>query len=183
MAAGGGASGPGPAAPAAPAAPPPVDARRFRSVLARVAGPVAVVTAVDARRVPYGFTAGSVCSLSLDPPLVGVGLAVTSSCHAAFRAATGFAVSVLGAGQQDLADRFARSGVDRFAGGALPCWPGTGEPYVPDAVALLRCAIADRITVGDHLLLVGTVLEAHVGGGHPLLRYDRAYHGGAAAVE
>jgi len=168
---------------AGPAAPQPIDLRRFRSAMARVAGPVAVVTTLDERGVPYGFTASSVCSLSLDPPLVGVGLSLTSSCHAAFRAAAGFAVSVLGAGQSRLADRFATSGIDRFAGHPLPRWPDTGEPYLPDAVTLLRCAMADRIAVGDHLLLVGTVLDARIGEGEPLLRYDRTYCSAAAAVE
>jgi flavin reductase ActVB len=158
---------------------PGVDAERFRSAMARVAAPVCVVATVDGRGGPFGFTASSVCSLSLDPPLLGVGLSVTSSCYEAFRGAPGFAVSVLGLDQADLADRFATSGIDRFAGAGTRRWPGTGEPYLPGSVALIRCATADRIAVGDHVLLVGAVLEVCVGEGGPLLRYDRAYHGGA----
>lgn len=46
---------------------------------------------------------------------------------------------------------------------------------MPDALAL-RCALADRITLGDHDLLVGRVLEVRLAGSdRPLLWYQRAF--------
>ena len=66
----------------------------LREVMRRFPAPVAVVTArVDDER--YGFTAGSVVSLSLEPPLVGVSVGRDSSSHEPMRRAGGFAISLL----------------------------------------------------------------------------------------
>src|SRR6266542_870540 len=68
---------------------------------------VAVVT-VDLEGERLGLTIGSLVSLSLEPPLVGVSIAREAAMHELLHRAGGFAVSLLAAGQEDVAQHFAR---------------------------------------------------------------------------
>ena len=151
-----------------------VDPQSFRAAMRSLAAPVTIVTTVDDAGRPWGFTASSVCSLSLDPPLLLVGVARTSSCYEALVNSRSFLVNLLTANHAALATRFATSGIDRFADG--PFEVAAGGAYLPDAAALIRCRVAERLTVGDHTLVVGAVAHASVRGGAPLLRHDRTYH-------
>src|SRR3989440_11425868 len=82
----------------------------LREVMRRFPAPVAIVTTkADDER--YGFTAGSVVSLSLEPPLVGVSVGRDSSSHEPMRRARGFTISLLSEHQMDVAQHFARSGI------------------------------------------------------------------------
>jgi flavin reductase ActVB len=56
----------------------------FRAAMAQLAGGVVVVSTEDTDGRPYGFTATSFCSVSMDPALVLVCLAETSSSYEAF---------------------------------------------------------------------------------------------------
>jgi flavin reductase (DIM6/NTAB) family NADH-FMN oxidoreductase RutF len=132
----------------------------FTRAMSRVPGPVAVATTMDADGQRWGFTASSFSSLSLDPPLVLVCLSKTASTHAAFVKASHFLVNVLAQGQADIARRFARSGIDRFAAGdAEPC--ELGLPGIPSAAARLACSLYRVLDGGDHSILVGRVEAAH----------------------
>lgn len=152
------------------------DADTFKDALSLLASPLTLVTTADEDGRPWGFTASSVTSASLSPPLVVVGMARTSSCAAALAAASEFVVNVLGEQHEELARRFATRGIDRFAGRALGAWPGTRLPFVPDAHAAFRCAVEDRLGVGDHELLVGRPTEVLLdGGSRPLLWHRRGF--------
>lgn len=150
----------------------PVD--DFVRAMARVPGPVTVVTTLDPQGRPWGFTASSFSSLSLRPPLVLVCLDKTASTHGAFVSASHFLVNVLAEGQADVARRFARSGVDRFAAGdTRPC--ELGLPGVPYACARLACSLFQVIDVGDHSILVGRVHSVHTGDDVALAYCDRSF--------
>ncbi|MFF9024882.1 flavin reductase family protein [Streptomyces eurythermus] len=152
------------------------DADTFKDALSLLASPLTLVTTADEAGRRWGLTAGSVTSASLSPPLVTVGIALTSSCAAAFAAASGFVVNVLGEQHQELARRFATTGIDRFAGQALATWPGSRLPFVPDAHAAFHCTVEDRLRVGDHDLLVGRPTEVLLdGSSRPLLWHRRAF--------
>ncbi len=159
-----------PSTPLAPAA-------DFRDAMALLPAALTVVTTVDGEGRRWGFTASSVVSASLDPPLLLVGLSRTSSCHDAFTAAPEFVVNVLDSGHRALARKFAAHGVDRFAGEGFARWPGTDLPYLPDAHAAYRCVRHDVVTMGDHVLLFGSLtgVDAHRPG-TPLLWYRRTFH-------
>jgi flavin reductase ActVB len=154
-----------------------VDAQTFRDAMALLAAPLTVVTTVDEVGRPWGFTASSVTSVSLDPPLVLVSVARTSSCYAAVTSGRDFVINVLGDEHRDVAARFAASGVDRFAGAGFATWPGTLLPYLPGANALLRCVTAGVVPAGDHDLVLGGLAEARTGHADaPLLWYRRGFH-------
>jgi flavin reductase ActVB len=153
----------------------PVDSDTFRNAMSCLAAPLTVVTTCDdgAR---WGFTASSVSAASLEPPLVLVGIAHTSSCLGAVARAPEFVINVLDQQHHQVAQKFATRDVDRFAGQNFDIWPGTDLPYLTDAHAALRCVVADRIPVGDHDLLIGKLVDTIVNdSARPLLWYGRAF--------
>ncbi|MFG2757219.1 flavin reductase family protein [Streptomyces wuyuanensis] len=161
----------------------PVDGDTFREAMAHLAAPLTVVTTRDVTGRRWGLTASAVSSVSMDPPLVLVGLSNTSSCRQALTDSDEFVINVLGEQHTEVARRFARRGVDRFADGDFGTWPDSALPCLPDALAAFRCTTVDRIPVGDHQLLIGrlTGLRTH-GGAKPLLWYRRGFCAGGPAA-
>ncbi|GGL55437.1 MULTISPECIES: flavin reductase family protein [Planomonospora] len=154
-----------------------VDAQQFRDAMTLIAGPITIVTTIDREGRRWGFTASSVTSGSLSPPLVLVGLSRTSSCHEALVSSSEFVINVLGDQHRDLALKFAAHGVDRFADSDFAVWPGARLPYLPDAHASFRCVRWGTVPIGDHDLLVGALAEIRSGGpGKALLWYRRGFH-------
>ena len=147
----------------------------FRRVLGHFASGVTVVTTLDADGHPVGLTASAFTSVSLDPPLVLVCVALTSQSYPAFHTHGKFAINVLHAEHEQLARRFASSGssAEKFAGtgykkGAL------GLPVLEDALAELECTIVHVYPAGDHTIFVGRVEAADSRGDaglEPLLYY------------
>lgn len=154
----------------------PVDADTFREAMAHLAAPLTVVTTRDATGRRWGFTASAVTSVSMDPPLVLVGLGNDSSCREALSSSPEFVINVLGEHHTEVAGRFARRGEDRFAEGGFDAWPKSALPYLVDATAVFHCTTVDRIPMGDHQLLIGelTGLRTH-GEAKPLLWYRRGF--------
>ncbi|HZC29064.1 MAG TPA: flavin reductase family protein [Gaiellaceae bacterium] len=149
----------------------------LRNVMRRFPAPVAVVTAnADDER--YGLTVGSLVSLSLEPPLVGVSIGKDSSSHEPLRRAGGFTVSLLSEAQEAEARHFARSGVPpRFLWAGAEVRAGSRGPLVAGALAWLECRIVAEHDVGDHTLFVGAV-ETHELGtlARGLVYRDSTYH-------
>lgn len=132
--------------------------RRFRDVMAGVATPVTVVTAL-ADGLPHGTTVSAFASLSISPPMVLVSLDRGSDLLAVIRRTGHFGVNVLGATQSAVASAFARKG------GAGRChgrpWDlDHGLPRLPGSPGWLACAVADLVDGGDHVVVLGTVLAA-----------------------
>jgi flavin reductase (DIM6/NTAB) family NADH-FMN oxidoreductase RutF len=152
----------------------PVDTNAFRRALANMPTPVTVVTTVGTDGRPYGFTASSVCSLSLDPPLLLVCIGKHTGCYRAFRTAERFAVNVLADHQEELARQFATRGADKFNHAAVT-YDGRGLPHICGALTRLVCAPVDLLDGGDHSILVGRVEHAPVTGGRPLLYFNRDF--------
>ena len=106
-----------------------IDPRDFRNALGTYATGVTIITAVAADGKPYGLTCNSFASVSLNPPLVLWSLGMFSQGLSIFQNASHFAVNVLGASQQALANKFAKSSEDKFAG--VEWTPGLGNAPRP----------------------------------------------------
>ncbi len=152
-----------------------VDPTAFRQVLARFATGVVVVTGATPEG-PAGLTCQSFSSLSLDPPLILLSTARSSSTWPRIAATGRFAVNVLGADQQEVSGRFAVSGGDKFAGqewraGVL------GNPLLDGAIAHVECDVEAVHDGGDHEIVVGRVraLSAPAVDAEPLLYFRSAY--------
>lgn len=152
--------------------PGPETARALRDALGRFATGVAVVTAQDGDG-PVGITANSFASVSLDPALVLWSPAKSSSRFPLFHAAEHFAIHVLGQDHRDLAAHFVRHGRD-FAG--LQAIPGPGgAPLLDECLARFACRTVARHDAGDHVIMVGEVLDAAFREGEPLVFSQGAY--------
>ncbi|MFF4595987.1 flavin reductase family protein [Amycolatopsis sp. NPDC001319] len=155
------------------------DSRAYRDAVGRYASGVVVVgaTADDGQRV--GFTCQSFHSVSLDPPLILIGVARTSSTYPLIRDLGRFAVSVLGHGHREVASAFARKGVDRWSGVAHT-ETAAGNPVLSESLVWLDCEIDAEHDAGDHHLVVGRVLEMSSpdaqDGAEPLLFYRGGFH-------
>lgn len=147
--------------------------RDFRHALGQFATGVTIVTTADAQGRPVGLTVSSFNSVSLEPALVLWSMAHRAASLPVFQQCGHYAIHVLAADQQELAQRFATRGVDKFAGVA---WEANdhGVPVIEGAAAVFECSNRSRYDEGDHVIFVGQVAHCqHLQGAQPLL-----YHGG-----
>ena len=132
-----------------------IDQAWFRQVLGHFPTGVVIVTAMSGDS-PAGLAVGSFMSVSLDPPLVAVLPAKTSTSWPKIAAASSFCINVLHASHGDLSRRFARSGGDKFAGVSWHPAP-SGAPVLDGALAWIDCGHERSIDAGDHLIVLGQV--------------------------
>ena len=160
------------------ARPPDFSTREFRASLGMFATGVTIVTARTTTGDLVGLTANSFNSVSLDPPLVLWSLARAAGSMAAFSNGLHYAINVLAADQQPLAERFASKLVDRWAD--VRFTEGVnGAPLLEGAVANFECFNRSQYAEGDHVIFVGEVERCgHRPGAAPLL-----YHGGRFYTE
>ena len=155
---------------------PGLDPTQFRNAFRRHPAGVVVIT-LDAGRGPVGFTATSLSSLSLEPPLVSFGIGTGTSSWPHLSLATSAVVNFLGAHQEQLARTFATSGIDRFA--APTAWSRLpeGEPVLTGTAGWLRLTVEHTVAAGDHRIVIGRVESASLADGHrPLIYHDGRYH-------
>ncbi len=136
---------------------------------------VAVVT-VELEGERAGLTLGTLVSLSIDPPLVGFAIRKDAALHELLRRADGFGVSLLAAGQEDVAQHFAR-GVP-----PIGLWRGidvldeVGPPLLAGSVGWLRGKVNAEHPAGSHTFFVGEIESAEVGpSDRPLAYVSQAY--------
>lgn len=168
-----------------PSASPVATPDEFRAALSQLAAGVTLLTAHDPEDGPdgedVGMTATSFLSVSLEPPLVLVSVREGSRMDEVLTRVDCWAVSLLGEEHRPLASRFAMKGrlSDRllFAGTRHHRGTRAGAPLIDGSLATVECRTEQRITAGDHTLLIGRVLQARVTGpaGRPLLYFRGGY--------
>lgn len=136
---------------------PSISAARYRDALAAYPGGVTIVTSANAARTPAGVTVSAFAALSLEPPLVMVGLSKGSRTMTVIHERGAFAVHVLTAEHAALARRFATDGTDKFAGLAVT-WAPSGVPLLRDCPHWIECVVDAEHAGGDHVILVGRVV-------------------------
>ena len=148
------------------------DAHAFRDALGTFVTGVTIVTARDEEGQPFGLTANSFNSVSLDPPMVLWSLSLQSRTLPVFRDAENWAVHVLAADQQEMSDRFAQPGEDKFAGLTATDGP-EGAPLIEGCAARFGCRARFEYEGGDHAIFLGEVIDFDRREAEPLI-----YHGG-----
>lgn len=149
----------------------------LRSVMRLFPSGVCVVTA-DADGDRIGVTIGSLVSLSLEPPLVGIAVGKANALHEVLRSAGAFGVSLLRGDQADVAARFALGMPPALLWDGLDVQDGTtGAPLIAGALGWIECRLDAEHKVGDHTLFVGEVIAVKEGQpGTGLVYREHDYH-------
>src|SRR5947207_10209219 len=138
---------------------------------------VAVVS-VDLGGERVGLTIGTLVPLSLEPPLVGFAVRREAALHELLRRAPTFGASLLAAGQETLAQHFAR-GVPPIAlweGIARRSGAQTGAALLEGALGWIEARLVSEQQSGDHTWFVGEVLATEPGASAgPLVHVDGGF--------
>jgi flavin reductase (DIM6/NTAB) family NADH-FMN oxidoreductase RutF len=153
---------------------PRIESEAFRAAMGMLPTGVTVVSAAGAEG-PAGATANAVASLSIEPMLMLACLDRGSRTLLAVQAANRFGISVLHAGQEEIARAFATKApvADKWQGVA---WTERGGiPSIDDALIWLACDLRDVIAGGDHVIVTGEVRDLMTRAGEPLVFHRGAY--------
>lgn len=137
---------------------------------------VAVITAQTPEG-PVGLTVSSIASVAVDPPALSFSVTRATGSAGGVLHADSFLVHLLDSRHVAIAQSFAVTGAERFTPEqgwtALP----TGEPYLPNVRAALRCRALHQLEVGSSVIIVAGVLDAHFGEtAAPMSYVDRRFH-------
>lgn len=137
------------------------DVKAIRNVYSQFPTGVTVITTVTESGEPIGVTASSFNTVSIDPPLILWSIDKNAYSLNTFQQCKHFAVNVLTEEQVDLSNRFAGRGEDKFQGVTFSL--GQGDcPLLEGTLAQLVCSNWAVYEGGDHLILVGKVLDFHL---------------------
>jgi flavin reductase (DIM6/NTAB) family NADH-FMN oxidoreductase RutF len=134
----------------------PIAPERYRSVLGSLPTGVIVITATGADG-PVGMACNSFTSASLDPPMVALFAARSSSTWPLIRAAGSFCANVMAAHHEEVVRRFSARGVDRFEGIEHELTPS--GPALREAAAWIHCRLVAEHDAGDHTIAVAEVTD------------------------
>ncbi|HEY1126862.1 MAG TPA: flavin reductase family protein [Actinomycetota bacterium] len=164
---------------------PAADAEAYRT-LARTWA--ATVTVITARRRPQaitpeapeadGFTATAFMMVSLQPPVVAIGVARDSGADDLIEDSDHLVVNLLSEEQVELSHAFSRHHRDR--GDAWRRFPWTEDvertPVLSGTTGAFSARILERRELGDHLLVLAEVTWLHLGDTTRTLVYqNRSY--------
>jgi flavin reductase (DIM6/NTAB) family NADH-FMN oxidoreductase RutF len=152
-------------------------ARHSQAQLRRVfaafpTGIAAVAAVIDGE--PAGLAASSFVSVSLDPPLVSVCVAHTSTTWPALRMAGRLGISVLGDHQEQASRQLSSCAAERFAG---LDWHATahGAVLLCEASAWFDCSLEQEIPAGDHDIVLLLVHDLGASEVMPLVFHGSSY--------
>ncbi|MEU0743775.1 flavin reductase family protein [Streptomyces sp. NPDC006134] len=119
---------------------------------------VSVVSATGPQGVPRGMTCSSVCSVSVEPPVLLVCLRDESPTLDTVLRSGSFAVNLLHAGARECAQLFASGNPHRFKLVPWECDSLAAGPHlVADAHTVADCEVVLTQRMGDHVTVYGEV--------------------------
>lgn len=155
-----------------------VSTERYRSVVARHAEGVAVVTSAIGEDT-FGTAASAVASLSVDPPMILVGIEREGATGRAIDRSGAFVVNFLADDQSDLAALFFRPGP---SGSTTPVDDADepieagGQALLEGCLARIECQVTERVTSATHLVFIGIAQSVDAAAGSPLTAYGGRFH-------
>jgi flavin reductase (DIM6/NTAB) family NADH-FMN oxidoreductase RutF len=150
--------------------------KKFRQCLGNFATGVTVVTCTDDDGRPYGITANSFSSVSLEPGLILWNVAKVSNSLQAFLDAEYFAINILSRDQQELSAHFAKSDHTLFDTIEI-LRSDENVPLIPGTLACFECRTHQVHDCGDHYIIIGEVVRFAARDTEPLLFFNGKYAG------
>ena len=149
--------------------------QELRDALGRFATGVCVIATCPEGEKPFGMTVNSFASVSLDPPLVLWSLQKDSDCFTVFERAQQFSVNILANTQAGISNQYATKGDHHLDEGSYR-QGRSGCVLLKDVMTAFECDIEARHDGGDHIIIVGRVLEiSNRAAGKPLVFYNGEY--------
>lgn len=146
----------------------------LRAAFGQAASSTWVVTG-SGERGPVGFTAISVVSVSLTPPLVTFNISKSSSSLVTLAHSGRAALHLLAGDQRAVADRFARDRATRFVDDGAWHVDDHGLPAVHGVATRLITRIQDLVDAGDSFVALARVEHATTSPQQPLLHHAGGY--------
>lgn len=137
---------------------------------------VAIVTAKWSDE-EIGRTVTSFMPLSAVPPRIMISIDARSRLIDVIGASRRFSISFLDPHNEAVGDAFAGKGHqnDRFATADWDCWP-SGNRKLVGACLSLDCELSGSLDAEDHIVFVGTIVEADASSDAPALLWtNRSY--------
>ncbi len=150
--------------------------RDFRDALGKFATGVAIVASRTPDGADIGLTVSSLNAVSLDPPLILFSIARSAGSFSDWQRVAQFGVSILSEAQSELALRFSRPvAADKWRDVRVQSAGRVNARLIADAIAYLECELHAHHDGGDHLIVVGRVVNlqfAFFSGSSGLLFYE-----------
>jgi flavin reductase (DIM6/NTAB) family NADH-FMN oxidoreductase RutF len=148
-----------------------IDSLLVKQAFSRLAAETSIVTLIDQNQVRMGLTVTAVTAVSLEPPLVLVCVNNHSRTIPVFKAGGPFAINMLRLDQKWIGMQFASQVEDKFA--QVDTVPGKhGGLLIKDTLASFECEPFAIHEAGDHHIIVGRILDIHIGpDARPLVYY------------
>jgi flavin reductase (DIM6/NTAB) family NADH-FMN oxidoreductase RutF len=123
-----------------------------------------VLTSADGQGNIAAATVNWVTQTAFAPPLVVVGIKADAGSYGTVKSAGVFALNMLGKDQKDLAFTFFRPAdvQDGKLSGQSFRAGSTGCPILAEAPAAVECRVRQIVAEGDHHIVIGEVVDAHV---------------------
>ncbi len=135
------------------------------------------VLAVDHEGDRMGVTISSLVSLSLEPPLIGISIGKQASLYELVRNAGAFSISLLGDGQEEIAQRFAAGRPPIVHWDGVDIRQGRYAPLIEGALGWIEARTHSLHDAGDHTFFIAEVESVERGPAPSALMYrDRGYH-------
>jgi len=135
-----------------------------KTVLRMIPYGIYVMTADDGKGGVAAATVNWVTQTAFAPPLVVVGVKTDSGAYALVKSTKAFVLNMLGKDQKGLAFTFFKNAT--LAEGKISGQPFhrgiTGAPILTEAPAAVECKVTAIVEQGDHHIVVGEVIEAHL---------------------
>lgn len=154
---------------------PQIDPRALREAFGALPTGVSVVTLRDEFGKPTGVTVGSFASLSLSPSLCLFSLGRNQASVRLFTQDAAFVVNVLPDHMAEVAWQFAKPLKDKCAGVALS-ETMVDVPGLRGAIARFACQTEAIYDGGDHVIVVGRIVEFEHSPGDALVFYRGGMH-------
>ena len=150
----------------------PSDTRKaLQTAVSSFAAGVTLVTALQPNDNLIGFSTSSFTPVSLNPPLLLVCIAKATAGFDTFVQTDHFAINILAEGQKEFLDMFKESSSKQIDESS---WDLNFQniPIINGSLTSFSCVKHRLVDAGDHLILIGRVLDFEVNPGTPLILYN-----------
>lgn len=151
-----------------------MDVLKFKQAMSKYPSGIAIVTIIDDQG-KMGLTLSTFNSLSLDPLLIMFSLAKKAARYQRLVEAENFAINILSDSQAEVSKLFAVNQEVDWDKLGFSNSTANHSPLIRGISAYFDCKLHNIVDGGDHIIVIGKVVEAEYFDEDPLIYHDRKY--------